>query len=220
MNADFNGKTAVVAGTDPAGQSVALALARAGARVFACGGQLGELEALAWKEGLSIQTKKLAIADGGDLPAFLREAGEAQGAIHVLVCNAQAAPVRKPVTQVTPEEWSAALDGSLRADWKAAAAAVPYLERAEGAALVFLTTAARRDRLDGVRAVCAAGVESMTKTLASELASRHIRVNAVAVGPQGEQAAGAVLFLAGGAASYCTGALLEAGTGSIEEVEA
>ena len=74
--------------------------------------------------------------------------------------------------------------------------------------------------LEGVAAVCAAGVESMTKTLASELASRRIRVNAAALGGGVSDLAGAVLFLASQAAPYCTGTLLEAWNTDVREVEA
>ena len=52
----------------------------------------------------------------------------------------------------------------------------------------------------------------MTKTLASELASRHIRINAVAAPEQASELTGAVLFLASHGASYCTGTMLEAGS--------
>ena len=118
MNADFHGKTAVVAGGDPAGQAVALALAREGADVFVCGEHLGELETLAWKEALSIHTEKLPLTDDDALTAFVAAAGERMGAIHVMVCNGRSAPVRKPLTEVTPEEWSCAFAETLRTDWK------------------------------------------------------------------------------------------------------
>ena len=222
MNADFHGKTAVVAGGDPAGQAVALALAREGADVFVCGEHLGELETLAWKEALSIHTEKLPLTDDDALTAFVAAAGERMGAIHVMVCNGRSAPVRKPLTEVTPEERSCAFAETLRTDWKAVLAALPYLERAQDPAVVLLTDSAlhRPGPLEGVAAVCAAGVESMTKTLASELASRRIRVNAAALGGGVSDLAGAVLFLASQAASYCTGTLLEAGNTDVREVEA
>ena len=144
------------------------------------------------------------------------------GAIHVMVCNGRSAPVRKPLTEVKPEEWSCAFAETLRTDWKAVLAALPYLERAQDPAVVLLTDSAlhRPGPLEGVAAVCAAGVESMTKTLASELASRRIRVNAAALGGGVSDLAGAVLFLSSQAASYCTGTLLEAGNTDVREVEA
>ena len=219
MKADFHGKTAVIVGADPAGQAAALALAREGAAVYACGEYFGELETLAWKEGLSIHTEKLSLTDDPALASFITAAGAQTGAIHVLVCNGQGPVIHKPVTDVEPQEWSRALDQTLRVDWKAVSTALPWLEKAKGA-VVFLTSAAQSHLTgdNGVAAVCAAGTESMIKTLASEVASRQIRVNGVALGAEAGEAAGAVLFLASEDASYCTGTTLEAGT--MEEQEA
>ena len=214
MEGIFCGKCAVVTGTDAAGRSAALALAREGAAVYLCGPQPAELESLAEAEGLDIHTGRLELTDDRALSGYISSAGRAQGAIHVLVCGGRGTPVRTPVAETAPEAWSGALDAALRTRWKAVTAALPYLERAGAGAVVLLTSAALLHPApgDGVDAVCAAGVESMTKTLASELASRHIRVNTVALDGDGAAAGGPVVFLASDRASYCTGALLEAGT--------
>lgn len=213
MKADFYGKTAVVVGTDPAGWEAALALAREGAAVYACGEWPGELETLAQTQDLSIQAEKCSLTDDAALASFLASVGAQTGGIHVLVCSGQGPAIRKPVTAVEPQEWSCAFDQTLRVNWKAVTLALPWLEKTQGA-VVFLISAARSCLTgdNGVDAVCAAGMESMLKTMASELASRKIRVNGVALGTGEKEAAGAVLFLASEGASYCTGTILEAGT--------
>lgn len=173
-----------------------------------------EPEAAACMQAQKIHMAQLRPADDQALLAFIAAAWEQTGAIHILVCDGRVAPVYKPLTEVTPEEWSCAIASTLRMNWKAVTAALPYMEGAELPAIVLITDPAvyHAGPLDGVAAVCAAGVESMTKTLASELASRHIRINAVAAPEQASELAGAVLFLASHGASYCTGTMLEAGS--------
>ena len=214
MKADFCGKTAVVVGNNSACRATALALDREGAKVFICGEHPIEPEAAACMQAQKIHMAQLRPADDQALLAFIAAAWEQTGAIHILVCDGRVAPVYKPLTEVTPEEWSDAIASTLRMNWKAVTAALPYMEGAELPAIVLITDPAvyHAGPLDGVAAVCAAGVESMTKTLASELASRHIRINAVAAPEQASELAGAVLFLASHGASYCTGTMLEAGS--------
>jgi NAD(P)-dependent dehydrogenase (short-subunit alcohol dehydrogenase family) len=226
MKMDFRDKTVVIVGGDDAvGSAAALAFARMGAHIFVCGGCREGMERLscsAWKEQLTVAGTMLAMTDDKALEGFLKNVDG--NAIDVLVCNGHTEIPRKPATQLTAEEWDTALDGTLRLDWKAAILALPRLRAKEGSSIVFVTTAGVRhpSLLNGISAVCSAGVESMTKTLSSEIASSHIRVNAVAAGdtaPEngcamssvaaGEDVAGTILFLASDAASYCTGTMVE-----------
>mgnify|MGYP002802876323 FL=1 len=152
MKADFCGKTAVVVGNNSACRATALALAREGAKVFICGEHPIEPEAAACMQAQKIHMAQLRPADDQALLAFIAAAWEQTGAIHILVCDGRVAPVYKPLTEVTPEEWSGAIASTLRMNWKAVTAALPYMEGAELPAIVLITDPAvyHAGPLDGV----------------------------------------------------------------------
>jgi NAD(P)-dependent dehydrogenase (short-subunit alcohol dehydrogenase family) len=89
---------------------------------------------------------------------------------------------------LTPEEWHRQLSVDLHGTFLASRAAVPLMRRAGGGRIINFTdwvAASARPRYKGFTAyyVAKAGVKALTETLALELASDQILVNAIAPGP-------------------------------------
>jgi NAD(P)-dependent dehydrogenase (short-subunit alcohol dehydrogenase family) len=189
------GRVAIVTGAaQAAGRGYALALASAGARVVV---------ADRWEDD-GHQTVGLVEEAGGSARYFPLEvtreesAGAAAafavdtfGRLDILVNNAATyrATTRRPLTELTVEQWDTTMAVFVRGPWLMAKAAVPYLRQSPHAAIINHTSVAAYGVDNWLDYGTARGaVIALTKSLAHELARWHIRVNAVAVGSMGVEA--------------------------------
>ena len=111
----------------------------------------------------------------------------ALGRLDVLV-NMASIYVKKPVDELTVEDWDSQLAVDVRAAWLCARAAVPHMRRLRGGRIInFGDWVARsgRPRYTGYLPyyVAKASVIALTEALALELAPDQILVNAIAPGP-------------------------------------
>ena len=240
MEIDLTGQRAIVTGASTGiGRAIAKAHAGAGADVaIHYGSSRNEAEETARAVEAQGRRAFLVQADFRDPTAAgkaVEAAVEALGApIDILVNNAGSLIGRSAVDEMDEELWQEVIALNLSSVFFATKAALPHL--GNGARIVNVSSiAARHGGGPGAFAYAAAkgGVMTLTRGLAKELASRNIRVNAIAPGvietpfhdkfstpelletfrkgiPLGrlgtsEECAGAVLYLVSPLASYVTG---------------
>ena len=240
MDIDLTAQRAIVTGASTGiGRAIAMGLARAGADVaIHYGSSRKEADETARAVESHGRRAVLVQADFRDPTAAgkaVEAAVQALGApIDILVNNAGSLVGRSAVEEMDAELWQEVIALNLSSVFFATKAALPYL--GDGARIVNVSSvAARHGGGPGAFAYAAAkgGVMTLTRGLAKELASRNIRVNAIAPGvietpfhdkfstpeqletfrkgiPLGrlgtsEECAGAVLYLVSPLASYVTG---------------
>jgi 3-oxoacyl-[acyl-carrier protein] reductase len=236
---DLTGKTALVTGASGGiGGSIARALHAQGAKVVLSGTRAEALEAVkAELDSLDAGRAFIAaanLADIASVEALPKAAEEAAGAgIDILVNNAGITKDNLFI-RMKDEEWDQVLAVNLTAAFRLSRAAIRGMMKRRWGRIVQITSivAATGNPGQGNYAAAKAGLIGMTKSLAAEVASRNITVNAVAPGfiqtsmtevlsdrqkemisgriPAGrmglpEEIAAAVVYLASAEAAYVTG---------------
>jgi NAD(P)-dependent dehydrogenase (short-subunit alcohol dehydrogenase family) len=240
MSVDLEGRVALVTGAAKrTGRALALALAEAGADV-AVHFQSSRDEAQAVASEIESRGRRAALVqvDLTDPAAVERAFGEATrelGRLDILVNNVGTI-VWKRFEDLSPDDWTTCLDGTLFATLNASRAALPSL-RASGRGRIINILDADADSTAPVPFATAYKIGkratfTLTKTLAELEAEHGITVNAVSPGtlddsptkppldriPAGrygtyEDIAQAVLFLAGDEAAYVNGVQLKVSGG-------
>lgn len=185
MDAELNGQTFLVTGASSGiGRSTAQALAARGARLVLWGRD--EARLVATRDSLAGAGHMLEIGslDDPDLAhdAVKRRAGETgelQGIFHAAGTEL-VRPIRMTKRTHIDELFGPAVYGALGLARAGASKGV----LADGASLVFMSSVAATRGTAGMAAYSAAkaAVEGMVRSLACEMASRRIRVNALAAG--------------------------------------
>jgi 3-oxoacyl-[acyl-carrier protein] reductase len=244
---DFKDRVALVTGASRGiGRAIAIALARGGASVALnyAGNEAAAKEALELVTKAGAPRAKLLRFDVAD-PAACQQAVDGLvaewGGLHVLVNNAGIA-LDQLVMRIKDEDWNRQLQVNLTGAFNLVRAATRPMMKARGGAIVNLTSVVGEMGNAGQAAYAAtkAGLIGLTKSVARELASRNVRVNAVAPGfidtdmtaalPEAaktrmtemiplarlgsaEEVAAAVAFLASDQAAYVTGEVLRVNGG-------
>jgi 3-oxoacyl-[acyl-carrier protein] reductase len=239
---DLTGKTALITGASGGiGGEIARTLHGAGAIVGLSGTRTEPLEALAADLGDRAHVLPCNLSDPDAVAALPKQAADAMGSVDILVNNAGITRDNL-FMRMSDEEWQSVIDVNLTATFKLCKGVLRGMMKARWGRIVNISSVvgATGNPGQGNYAAAKAGMIGMSKSLAYEVASRGITVNAVAPGfiatamtdkltddqksailgqiPSGrmgtpEEIAAAVLYLASPEAAYVTGTTLHVNGG-------
>ncbi|MGM0564613.1 MAG: 3-oxoacyl-ACP reductase FabG [Pseudomonadota bacterium] len=243
MKSDSTQEIALVTGaTRGIGRAIARELAKAGMRVYGTatsdGGAESIGEDLAEFEGRGVV---LDVTDGDQVDTLIKRIGDECGAVTVLVNNAGITDDNL-LMRMKEDQWGRVIDTDLGSVYRLSRACLRGMMKARHGRIINIASVVGLMGNPGQTnyAAAKAGVLGFTRSLAQEVGSRHITVNAVAPGyiatemtealdegqrdaiaervalgrlGQPEDIAAAVAFLASPAAAYITGETLNVSGG-------
>jgi len=239
---DLTGKTALVTGaTGGIGAAIARVLHKAGATVAISGTRAAVLDELKAELRDRVHVIACNLSDAADVEKLVPAAEAAMGSVDILVNNAGITRDGLAM-RMKDEDWNAVIDVNLTAGFRLARAAMRGMMKKRWGRIVNITSVVGVTGNPGQANYVAskAGIIGLTKSLAQELASRNVTVNAVAPGfiatpmtdvlndkqregilgrvPAGrlgspDEIAAAVLYLVSDEAGYVTGQTLHVNGG-------
>lgn len=241
----LQGQVALVTGASRGiGAAIADALGAAGAVVIGTATSEKGAEAIGERlagQGIEGAGRVLDVTDGEAVTALFKDIGSAYAAPDILVNNA-AVTRDDLLLRMSEDDWQAVLDADLSGVYRTCRAALRGMMKARQGRIVNISSVVAQSGNPGQinYSAAKAGLLGLTKSLAREVASRNITVNAVAPGfidtdmtrdlpedsrkallqqvPLGrlgapEDVAAAVRFLASPQAAYITGETLSVNGG-------
>lgn len=184
---ELQGQKALVTGASRGiGAAIALELARGGAEVSLLARSLENLEATASAirdAGGSAHCFAADVADAAQFEATIAEAHKQMGRLDILVNNAGITRDRL-IIQMKDDDWDQVLQVNLRSAFVASKAAAKIMLRQKSGRIIQISSVIGVIGNAGQSnyAASKAGTIGLVKSLAKELASRSITVNAVAPG--------------------------------------
>ena len=234
MQIDLSGKSALVTGsTRGIGRAIAEVLTECGARVAVVGRDQGKADEAAAAVGAKARGFACDVSDTAAVSKLVADVEAAFGGIDILVNNAGITRDNL-VMRLKDEDWDAVQHANLRGAFAAIRAVSRGMMKRRSGRIINIASVVGITGNKGQAnyAASKAGLIALTKSVAKELGSRNILVNAVAPGlvetemtaAMGEEArnamsgmiplerlgtardvAGVVAFLASDLASYITG---------------
>ena len=241
---DLTGKNALVTGTSGGiGADIARALHGQGATVGLSGTRTEPLETLSAELGERAHVLPCNLSDMEAVKALPKQAAEAMGSVDILVNNAGITRDNL-FMRMSDDEWQSVLDVNLTATFQLCKGVMRGMMKARWGRIVNISSIVGATGNPGQAnyAASKAGMIGMGKSLAYEVASRGITVNAIAPGfiatamtdkltddqksgimgqiPAGRmgtpnEIAGAVVYLASDESAYVTGATLHVNGGMV-----
>jgi len=239
---DLTGKNALITGASGGiGGEIAKALHAAGSTVAISGTRQGPLDELAAELGDRVHVLTCNLSDSEAVEALPKQAVAAMGSVDILVNNAGITRDNL-FMRMSDDEWNSVLDVNLTATMRLCRGVLRGMMKARWGRIVNISSVVGTtgNPGQGNYAASKAGMIGMSKSLAYEVASRGITVNAVAPGfiqtamtdklnddqksniltqiPAGRMGqpsdiAAAVLYLASEQAGYMTGSTLHVNGG-------
>ncbi|APX11148.1 3-oxoacyl-[acyl-carrier-protein] reductase [Tateyamaria omphalii] len=239
---DLTGKSALITGASGGiGAEIARTLHASGATVGLSGTRTDPLEALAAELGDRAHVLPCNLSDFDAVDALPKQATEAMGSLDILVNNAGITRDNL-FMRMSDDEWQSVIDVNLTSTFKLCKGVMRGMMKARWGRIVNISSVVGATGNPGQAnyAASKAGMVGMSKSLAYEVASRGITVNAIAPGfiatamtdkltddqksgimgqiPAGRmgeahEIAAATLYLASPEAAYVTGATLHVNGG-------
>ncbi|MDG1337191.1 MAG: 3-oxoacyl-[acyl-carrier-protein] reductase [Tateyamaria sp.] len=181
---DLTGKTALVTGASGGiGADIARTLHGAGATVGLSGTRVDPLEALAGELGDRAHVLPCNLSDMAAVEALPKKAAAAMGSVDILVNNAGITRDNL-FMRMSDDEWQSVIDVNLTATFKLCKGVMRGMMKARWGRIVNISSIVGATGNPGQAnyAASKAGLVGMSKSLAYEVASRGITVNAIAPG--------------------------------------
>lgn len=181
----LDGKVAVVSGVGAGlGRSIALALATQGADVVVAARRAGELDKVAaavadlGRRAISVPCD---ITDAGQCQEAVQRTVDAMGHLDVLVNNAFHGGDARTLMDADLDDWRTTMEVNLFGTLSMTRAAVPALEASGDGRIIMVNTMStqRVQPKFGAYAASKGALGTATRTLATELGPRRIRVNGI-----------------------------------------
>lgn len=181
------GRNAIVTGGGTGiGRAIALALAAEGCDLAICGRRIEPLkETAAAVEALGRKCSLAAVdvADSAAVAAFVSETAKAAGSLDILVNNAGVTRDNL-LMRMSDDEWRTVIDTNLTGAFNFSKAVIRTMMKQRSGSIVSIASIVGETGNAGQcnYAASKAGIIAFTKSLSKEVASRGVRVNAVAPG--------------------------------------
>lgn len=240
---DLKGKIALVTGASRGiGAAIAKTLAEYGAHVILTSRKLEGLRCVEEeivKAGGTAASLACHVGEMEQIPRLFRDIEDRYGRLDILVNNAGTNPFFGDVLTADEKAWDKTFDVNLKGCFFMSQNAAKIMQKTGGGNIVNISSVngLRPAAYQGIYSITKAGIIALTQSFAKELASFHIRVNAILPGltetkfsaaltqnpdilkmvlptiPMGrvakpDEMTGAVLYLVSDASSYTTGICL------------
>jgi 3-oxoacyl-[acyl-carrier protein] reductase len=175
MDLGINGRVAMVAAASKGlGRAIAQSLAAEGCRISVCsrsGPDFGDLSVAC------------DVSNPADLQRWYDATLERLGQVDILVTNTGGPPAA-PFLELTEEQWAGGIESTLMNVVRLCRLVIPDMQKRQWGRIVHLTSfvAKQPTELLTVSSTLRAGISSLTKTLADQVAKDGILVNAVLPG--------------------------------------
>jgi 3-oxoacyl-[acyl-carrier protein] reductase len=184
----LKGRVAMIAASSKGlGRSVALELAKEGARIAMCSRNRDQVrlaaESIHTETGAEVYYEQCDVTRPEEVRSFVGNTLNRFGNLHILVTNA-GGPPSGLFASLRQEDWSAAFQLNLMSVVNLCAAVIPHMQRNKWGRIINITSISVKQPIDGMMLSNSirSAVVGFAKTLSNEMAPYNILVNNVCPG--------------------------------------